>query len=99
MLPAARADCTDVEGKQYSAVSDTPVIYIDDVLTTDHNQISNKAKPSSVNAQTSEIPDSGNAELTRIEAATFLLSAFITLFSLLAIIPTLMYLAIRSVYR
>jgi uncharacterized protein (DUF58 family) len=99
MLPAARADCTDVEGKKYIAVSDTPVIYIDDVLTSDHNQISNEAKPGSLNAQTSEIPDTGNAELTRLEAAGFLLSAFITLFSLLAIIPALMYLAIRGVYR
>ncbi|WP_292462860.1 hypothetical protein [Methanolobus sp.] len=99
MLPAARADYTDLEGKQYSAVSDTPVIYIDDVLTTEHNQISTDAKPGSVNVQTGETPDIGNTELTRIEAAGFLLSAFITLFSLLAIIPALMYLAIRGVYR
>jgi hypothetical protein len=95
-LPAARADCTDEEGKHYSVISDTPVIYIDDALNTD--QVSSSAGPDHAYAQASQVP-SGNTELTRVEAAGFLLSAFITLFLLLSIIPYIMYLVIRGVHK
>jgi|GEM_PF-1286134 len=98
-LPAAGADCTDEEGKHYTAVSDTPVIYIDDALSVDQGQVSNSAASYQAYAQTGQIPGSGNTELTRIEAAGFMLSAFITLFSLLAIIPAIMYLFIRGMYK
>jgi hypothetical protein len=98
-LPAAGADCTDEEGKHYTAVSDTPVVYIDNALSEEHSQASSSALSDQAYAQTGQIPDPGNAELTRTEAAGFMLSAFITLFSLLAIIPAIMYLFIRGVYK
>jgi hypothetical protein len=98
-LPAAGADCTDEEGKHYSAVSDTPVVYIDDALNADQDQISSSASSDQAYAQTGQAPGPGNTELTRIGAAGFMLSAFITLFSLLAIIPAIMYLFIRGVYK
>jgi hypothetical protein len=98
-LPAAGAVCTDEEGKHYTAISDTPVVYIDDALSEDHGQVSNSAASYQAYAQTGQVSGPGNTELTRIEAAGFMLSAFITLFSLLAIIPAIMYLFIRGVYK
>lgn len=98
-LPAAVAECTDEEGKKYSSASEALLIYIDDGLPTDNTQTGSTAGTEHTDGNTGRIPDQGNAELTRTKAAGFLLSAFITLLSLLAIIPGIMYLVIRGGYK
>lgn len=95
-LPAAVAVCTDEEGKKYSSASEALLIYIDDGLPGAHAQTGSTAGAEHTGGNTGLVSDPEDAELTRTKAAGFLLSAFITLLSLLAIIPGLMYLVIRG---
>ena len=88
-LPAAGAECIDEEGKEYKVLSDTPVLHVDDVPAGENKPPANAESAGA----TKSTPTS--SDVSKVDVAGFMLSAFIALFALLAIVPSLMYVLIR----
>ncbi|MDW7731357.1 MAG: hypothetical protein SCH66_02885 [Methanolobus sp.] len=101
-LPSATVDFTDENGQQGSSTSEEPVLYVDDDMTVnDRPEESYEEITYEEDAvtYTEPAPESVNPQLGRVEAAGFMVSSFITLFCILAIIPTIAYLYMNRIYK
>lgn len=100
-LPAATVDFTDREGQRGISNSEEPVLYVDDTTSSNYLEDSYEETAFEDNTITYAEPgsESVNPQPGRVEAAGFMVSSFITLFCMLAIIPTIVYLYINKVYK
>lgn len=100
-LPAATVDFTDGNGHKGSSSSEEPTLYVDEMTVTNHPEASYEeiAYEEDVLTHTEPEPESASLQLGRVEAAGFMVSSFIALLCMLAIIPTLAYLYINRVYK
>ncbi len=101
-LPQTELSITDEEGKKESIVSAEPFLYIDDALVEYDDHIEegsyNELYDNSFE-NSDETTITTEAGITRVEAAGFLTSSFISLFLLIAAIPAFAYLYIIRVYK
>ncbi|WP_319508838.1 hypothetical protein [uncultured Methanolobus sp.] len=101
-LPQTELSITDEEGKKESIVSAEPFLYIDDALVeyddyieeSSYNELYDNSFEN--NDETTITTEAG---ITRVEAAGFLTSSFISLFLLIAAVPAFAYLYIIRVYK
>jgi hypothetical protein len=101
-LGAAKVDYTDEQDQSGSSSSEKTVLYVDDM--TESIIPEETAETVQEYGQDTEIHDDADTadakpEVGRVEAAGFMVSSFITLFCILAIIPAIAYLYINRVYK
>lgn len=99
-LPETEVSLSDEKGKKDSVVSDQLFLFIDDEITEieeeAYEETYNQVDASASYSDNKQIAD---PEITKTEAAGFLLSSFATLFCIIAIVPTFAYLFISRVYK
>ena len=100
-LPETELSITDEDGKKENVASAGPFLYIDDALveydvSVEENSYDEPYDSSFENSDETAIKES---QITRIEAAGFLTSSFISLFLLIAAVPAFAYLYISRRYK
>ncbi|TGC08159.1 COG1470 family protein [Methanolobus halotolerans] len=100
-LPAATVDFINKKDQPGSSTSEDPVLYVDDMTGNarpgeNEEKIRYEEYPETYTEQESgpEYPAPG-----RVEAAGFMMSSFIALFCMLALIPATVYLYINRMYK
>ncbi len=99
-LPVTELSTTDKEGKKESTVSAEPFLYIDDALVEDDLHIEQSSYDETDSSfENSDETAITQSEITRVEAAGFLVSSFLSLFLLIAVVPGFIYLYISREYK
>ncbi|MBN2109901.1 MAG: hypothetical protein JW705_02280 [Methanosarcinaceae archaeon] len=100
-LPAATVDFTDENEQQGSSVSEEMLLYVEDMPGSSQEEKCYEEMTYTEDA--GEYTETGyepeKPDIGRLKAAGFMVSAFITLFCTLAIIPAVAYLYINKVYE
>ncbi|SDG33427.1 hypothetical protein SAMN04488589_2745 [Methanolobus vulcani] len=99
-LPETELSLTDENGKKENMVSDELFLYIDDAPTEVDDQYYEQTY-NQLDASASYPSDTSVADpdITSIEVMKFLVSSFVSLLALIAIVPTFAYLFISRVYK
>lgn len=100
-LPMTELSITDEEGKKESAVSAEPFLYIDDAFVESDIYIEQSSYNEPYDSPFENINETATnePEITRVEAAGFLASSFVSLFLLIGVVPGFLYLYIIRVYK
>lgn len=99
-LPATELSINDEKGHMDISVSDEPFLYIDDPLVeSDTYYEEDSYSEVDITPETGYETSAEGTEITKTQAAGFLVSSFATLFILIAIVPAFAYLFIIRVYK
>ncbi|WP_406656138.1 hypothetical protein V7O62_09770 [Methanolobus sp. ZRKC2] len=101
-LPSATIDFIDEKGQRGSSFSEEPVFYVDDMTGSEYPEESPYEETTYKETQvvhTDPGLDFQKPEISRVEAAGFMASSFVTLFCLLSILPVIAYLYINRIYK
>ncbi|NOR48672.1 MAG: hypothetical protein GQ533_11630 [Methanosarcinaceae archaeon] len=96
-LPGVEISFVDSHDNHGSAVSNTVNMYVDDLYSTD-SQNSYLEQTSAISPTTTPTTQALESDLSRWGAAGFMVSSFITLMCVIAIVPITAYLLITRVY-
>lgn len=93
ILPELEVDCTDNPMKEMTVYSEQVEMYIDrEVVSEDPDEYE-------AASMTSAISEPQASELTNVQAAGFLVSSFLSLLCIVALIPVVVFYLIRKVYN
>lgn len=97
-IPGAELSYTDKNGRKDKATTDEIFLYIDEAIPDDETYFEDSYSEKNTE-YVSKPANAEQTEITRLGAAGFLLSSFVSLFAILALVPSFAYLYISRIYK